>query len=204
MLIFALVNLSTSTILPNFVGKATTKSNGQTLIGAFIAKHPLNLRNTWTLTQLLFGICMTGAALVRRVSLIRIFISIMGISWACTIWIPFALISTAISARNTRSYMDSFEGPRRLEPATVLALHNVAISAPQVLAALLSIVIFWMTGNKGNGLSVVLGIAGMSGLAASWVSRRLSPSMEPEAREDHDEAILLVSQAEAGSASNDV
>ena len=194
MLIFAIVSLAATAVLPIAItSQERLGSIKKELViskWALLQRH-ITIRNSWILSQALFGVCMIGMSLFPYMVTIKVFVGLLGLSWACTIWIPFALISTAISARNTKAYSDTVDCPRGLEPATVLAIHNVAISAPQAIAAILSSVVFWVSGSQSNGLAWILGIAGIFGFLAAWAARGLRTVTILD-RSVGDEAILLM------------
>ena len=192
MLIFAIVSLASSALLPVFIESSQLPLKGRRESNPLHWIPPISLRDVWAGSQVLFGLCMLAPALFANVAVIKTFVGFLGISWACTIWIPFALITTSISARNARSFVDTVDDPSGLEPATVLALHNFALSAPQAVTACLSSLIFWLTGGQDSGIPLVLGIGGLAGLGAAWAARSLSatPSSENDALE---EGIALVS-----------
>lgn len=80
--------------------------------------------------------------------------SIVGISWSLTIWAPFALISGEIAerdeARRRRHRQKLVSGTEDDPEASeeedkagiILGLHNVAVSAPQVVATMICSLVF--------------------------------------------------------------
>ena len=62
-----------------------------------------------------------------------------------------------------------------MKVGSVMGLHNVAIAAPQVLAALLCSGVFKVLGMAGveDALGWVLRVAGLAMLGAVWVGREL-------------------------------
>jgi solute carrier family 45 protein 1/2/4 len=81
-------------------------------------------------------------------------IAILGISWACTIWIPFLLISERTSKTIVQA---SWNGEQDIPgPGLVMSLHNVSIAAPQIVSALLCSVVFWVVGEGKGGVRWVL------------------------------------------------
>ncbi|KAL4957777.1 Sodium/hydrogen exchanger family-domain-containing protein [Aspergillus filifer] len=143
----------------------------------------LTLRRTWLLSQVLFAVCMFSTFFVTSVNAASAVIGLIGISWALSLWAPFALISAEVAtleeerrARRYRSDRTSYNEREESEssPSTqlnadaneydletgrsrapkkgddentaqagiVLGLHNVAVSAPQVLSSLVCSAIF--------------------------------------------------------------
>ncbi|KAL4883275.1 hypothetical protein BJY04DRAFT_185199 [Aspergillus karnatakaensis] len=177
------------------------------------------LRRAWVLSQILFALCTFSTFFISSVNAATVVIALVGISWAVTLWAPFALISAEVAtleeerrARRRRSelatYNESNLPPRVNEfdpdasdddleigssrsPAAVeedenlaqagivLGLHNVAISAPQVLSSLVCSAIFKVF-QKPRGepyddsVGWVLRFGGCAALLAAWLTSRLS------------------------------
>src|SRR6266480_445700 len=106
----------------------------------------LTLRRAWLLSHLLFAFCMFLTFVVRSVVLATVLVALIGIPWAVTMWAPYALIAADISKREAirrgliRARTRDAELLARGEEAdedqagVVLGIHNVSISAPQVLS----------------------------------------------------------------------
>jgi solute carrier family 45 protein 1/2/4 len=60
----------------------------------------LTLRRTWLLSHLLFAICMFSTFFITSTEAAIAVIGIVGISWAVTLWAPFALISAEVAQRD--------------------------------------------------------------------------------------------------------
>ncbi|KAL4807819.1 sodium/hydrogen exchanger 3 [Aspergillus unguis] len=150
----------------------------------------LTLRRTWLLSQILFSLCMLSTFFISSVTAASVVIGLIGISWALSLWAPFALISAEVAtleerrrARHRRTERATDDGqtchaqrkhhadaranqiqygqPEPDEASSessrsvkaeedenlaqagiVLGLHNVAVSAPQVLSSLICSAIF--------------------------------------------------------------
>ncbi|KAJ5609678.1 hypothetical protein N7528_010245 [Penicillium herquei] len=57
----------------------------------------LTLRRTWLLSHVLFAICTFSTFFISSYQVGSIAIGLIGISWAVTLWAPFALISAEVS-----------------------------------------------------------------------------------------------------------
>jgi solute carrier family 45 protein 1/2/4 len=57
----------------------------------------LTLRRTWLLSHILFALCMFSTFFISYYPAGSIVIGFVGISWAVTLWAPFALISAEVS-----------------------------------------------------------------------------------------------------------
>jgi solute carrier family 45 protein 1/2/4 len=127
------------------------------------------LRRAWMLSQILFFAAMTCTVFVRTVEVATILIGLVGITWALTLWAPWAIISAEISRRDAemRERKQRNFSPNR-EPAespssddysnqdsdsqnddedadqagVILGIHNMAIAAPQIIATVASSIIF--------------------------------------------------------------
>jgi solute carrier family 45, member 1/2/4 len=58
------------------------------------------LRRAWMYAQILFTVCMLSTVFVRTVTVATILIGLVGITWALTLWAPWAIISAEISRRD--------------------------------------------------------------------------------------------------------
>ncbi|KAK4690270.1 hypothetical protein P7C71_g6480, partial [Lecanoromycetidae sp. Uapishka_2] len=109
-------------------------------------------------------------------------IASVGLSWALTLWAPFAIIGNELAARqslqDTISDISGEEPPpvsRDVQAGAIMGLHNVAISAPQIIAALASSGIFELAKLRGssNGTAWVLRSGGFAALGAAYLTSRL-------------------------------
>ena len=130
----------------------------------------------------LFVTTITGATVLTAVA---------GISAALAQFVPFTLISAALS-RQREKRASALNGHKNLlepyvmEPGIVMGLHNMAIAAPQLVAACVSSVIFWASdGRRGDGVGTARALAagGLSALVALWFTANL--------REDKRELNIL-------------
>ncbi|KIW25109.1 uncharacterized protein PV07_10774 [Cladophialophora immunda] len=163
----------------------------------------LTLRRTWLMSQLLFTLCMWSTVFISTPLAASIMTALVGVSWSLTLWAPFALISAEISRRDeTRrrrqrqrlmngedlDEIDDKEADEEDQAGIILGLHNVAISAPQILATLISSAIFKLLQkprNEPGDVSVgwTLRIGGLGALAAAFITWRMK---EPGSEDDTD------------------
>ncbi|KAI9669799.1 MAG: hypothetical protein M1829_005054 [Trizodia sp. TS-e1964] len=153
----------------------------------------LTLRRAWLLSHVLFAICTWLTILVRSTAGATALVGIIGIPWAITLWAPFALISAEISKRDalrrSRRSSTTITGDANLEDQAgiILGLHNVAISAPQILATIGSSIIFKFLqkpmGSLGDeSVGWVLRAGGIFALVAAYMTTRVGE--EKDAGED--------------------
>ena len=141
----------------------------------------LTLRRTWLLSHLLFALLTWLTLFVRNVTSATILVALIGIPWAITQWIPFALIAVEIRRNEARAqrYADDDHAEGGAEQAgVILGIHNVAIAAPQVVATLVSSGIFRALqkerGSVGDdSVGWVLRFGGLAALVAAWLTRRV-------------------------------
>ena len=163
------------------------------------------LRRAWLLAQILFVACMSSTFFISTPLGGSIMTAIVGVSWSLSLWAPFALISGEISKR------EELKRKRRRErrangedvdevadketeeddqAGIILGLHNVAISAPQVLSTLISSAIFNLLQKPRNepgdtSVGWTLRIGGLSTLIAVYITYRMQ-----EPSDDKEEDIL--------------
>ncbi|KAI0010292.1 major facilitator superfamily domain-containing protein [Xylariaceae sp. FL0662B] len=189
LLIFAITSLATNVLLPFFIdptydnnpaisnapGEAPGISRdhvpGSKKFLEYLVIPGFTLRRAWLLSHFLFAGSMFCAVLVRTVGAATTLIGLIGITWALSLWAPWAIISAEISRRDIvyrarkhrlRSIIqgDQSDSPhssgeypdqeRRLqddeeEPdqaGVILGIHNMAIASPQFIATLGSSIIF--------------------------------------------------------------
>ncbi|KAH7369971.1 sucrose transporter [Rhexocercosporidium sp. MPI-PUGE-AT-0058] len=120
----------------------------------------------WTFAHAYFAIAMFLTFLVTSQTGSMMLVASVGISWAVTLWVPYSLIGVLLSKQH-----QGFRG----EPETgaVMGLHNAAISAPQILSALISSIVFAIL--NGADVSVVwtLRIGGCWAVVAAVCSWKL-------------------------------
>lgn len=183
LLMYAITSLSVNVVLPFFI----TPSYDAPSSAASIYSHKsyttrfsrfmdnlaipgLTLRRAWLISHLLFAACMFSTLIVRSITGATVLIALVGVSWAMTLWAPFAIISAEVSKRDAvrRARQQSIVGEDDLDEdqagklfcrchsvyvliyrkllitflGIILGIHNMSVAAPQILATLGSSVIF--------------------------------------------------------------
>ncbi|KAL8796456.1 MAG: hypothetical protein Q9195_001130 [Heterodermia aff. obscurata] len=143
----------------------------------------LTLRRAWFLSHILFAICMFLTFFIRTTTGATVLVGIVGLSWALTLWAPFALISAEISKRDAAARKLGGGAAKEDKAGIVLGLHNVAVSAPQILATLVSSAIFKVTqkprGSAGDdSVGWVLRFGGLAALVAAYMTSRIGEEAE--------------------------
>lgn len=190
---------------------------------AYLQIPGFTLRRAWLISHVLFAACMFSTFFVYTHQAGSAVIGLLGISWAMTLWAPFALISAEVSRidteyriRRVRAARTVAEGSRDAattaadrhryshydedlenghevphvkapgeedenpaQAGIVLGLHNVAVSAPQILSSLVCSAIF-KTFQKPRGepwddsVGWVLRFGGVAALGAAYLTSRLT------------------------------
>jgi len=166
--------------------------------GKFLLSHlqipGLTLRRAWFLSHLFFSICMFSTFFINSVRAATVVIGLVGISWALTLWAPFALISAEVAHRDAERRIRRCQAElaetggrtptaHREEESTdqagvILGLHNVAVSFPQIFSTIVSSIIFKAL-QKPRGkpwddsVGWVMKFGGCAALVAAYLAKRL-------------------------------
>ncbi|KAK4947011.1 hypothetical protein LTR10_014153 [Elasticomyces elasticus] len=159
----------------------------------------LTLRRAWLLSQILFALCTFSTFFIKTPTAATIMTALVGISWSLSLWAPFALISAEISQRDEirrkkqrQRRRDGEDDDKEDEDADqagiILGLHNVAISAPQIIATLISSAVFKALQKPRNvpgdtSVGWTLRIGGVATLVAAFITWRMK---EPGDEEEPD------------------
>ncbi|KAJ9608395.1 hypothetical protein H2200_007383 [Cladophialophora chaetospira] len=164
----------------------------------------LTLRRAWLLAQLLFAGCMWSTLFISTPLGGSIMVALVGISWSLSLWAPFAFISGEIAKREEArrkkrreriangqdiDEVDDKESDEEDQAGIILGLHNVALSAPQVLATLISSAIFKVLQKPRNvpgdtSVGWTLRIGGLAALVAAYITWRMK---EPGTEDEDDD-----------------
>ena len=154
----------------------------------------LTLRRAWFLSHLLFSFSMFSTFFINSVRAATVVIGLVGISWALTLWAPFALISAEVAHRDaerrirryqaelaetgSRTPTDHCEEEPTDQAGIILGLHNVAVSFPQIFSTVVSSIIFKAL-QKPRGepwddsVGWVMRFGGCATLVAAYLAKRL-------------------------------
>jgi len=189
LLIYSIVSLITNVFLPFLIAptydtQPVAESPGEGPVAAvkdyegdkkpwldYLIIPGFTLRRAWMLSLLLFTVSMFCTVFVRTVEAATFLIGLVGITWALTLWAPWAIISAEISRRDAalrsqkrnispnratdderRPSIDGYsdedqdveaKDEEEVDQAgVILGIHNMAIAAPQMIATFLSSIIF--------------------------------------------------------------
>ncbi|KAI4708661.1 hypothetical protein J4E89_006717 [Alternaria sp. Ai002NY15] len=163
----------------------------------------LTLRRSWFISHILFAVLMVLTFFVRSTLGATVLVGAIGVPWCVTNWAPFAIISSEISKRDAirRGIIKPRDRESQLiaegeddgsgadSAGVVLGIHNVAIAAPQVIATLVSAIMFKLLqkprGTSGDtSVAWVLRFGGICALVAAWLTLQVNEEKEEEEEEE--------------------
>ena len=163
----------------------------------------LSLRRAWLISHVVFALLMASTLFIGSTHAATVFVSAVGVPWAVTNWAPFALIAAEISKRDAirrglrpppstregQALASGDEEDSADQAGVVLGIHNVAIAAPQVIATLVSSIIFKTLqkprGVPGdNSVAWTLRFGGLCAIAAAWLTGYVGEGDEPPPEQD--------------------
>jgi solute carrier family 45 protein 1/2/4 len=136
----------------------------------------------WSVSLGLSAVLMCLALVTTILDVTIVLVAMNGIPWAVTNWVPFVLIGklTADSERFPDCEITGqLANASSRSGGSLIGLHNIAISAPQILAAGLSGGILGLAQVAGSayGTGWVLWAGGLASLAAAGVAFRSATQM---------------------------
>jgi solute carrier family 45 protein 1/2/4 len=175
-LVFAIFALITNIVMPSLVAETRCTDSPSKKPQHSIPQ--IEMTRAWSLSHLLFAGCMFSTIFISSQVSATILVALVGISWAFTLWVPFAIIGREVASRQERNakVLEGELGPAQQDQAgAIMGLHNCAISAPQILAALACGFIFWLAPKLGSqdGIGWVLRFGGCGGLIAAWLAAKI-------------------------------
>ena len=181
-LLFSTVAFATNLLLPLLLGVSTKKGHSATKKSA-----RFGISQAWTCAHIFFALAMFATMMVTSQAAATFLVASVGLSWAFTHWAPFAIIGNELghelAAR--RSFDISTHGSLEdetsmvnveVQAGAVMGLHNVAISAPQIIAALACSLIFALAKSLGSqdGTGWVLRAGGCAALFAAYLTSKFN------------------------------
>ncbi|KTW31545.1 hypothetical protein T552_00186 [Pneumocystis carinii B80] len=180
-LLFSIISLFGTFFFPLFVsGKKLFKYIFR--LKFYNILQNINIQFLWTFGHFIFTLCMLSTILVKSITQATIIIALCGLSWAITLWAPFSLIAIQLSSNNQLH-----------RSGTILGVHNIFITVPQVLSIIMVGIIFKLTGykkfediikcndNMDYSFIWIFQISGISALIAMYLSFKIytnDPSYE--------------------------
>lgn len=180
--LFSIVAFATNLLLPLLLGISTR--------AGLPTKRPpakFGISQAWTCAHIFFALAMFATMMVSSQIAATFLVASVGLSWALTHWAPFAIIGnelgSELAARQSFSTSthgsldDEMSNPSvEVQAGAVMGLHNVAISAPQIIASLACSVIFALAKSLGSqdGTGWILRAGGCAALCAAYLTSRFN------------------------------
>lgn len=124
-----------------------------------VSRQITTMRQLWITAQGPFGLTMLSASVTNSSASVILLFSMVGLSWAASVWIPFALLGEEISRSfspaeeattplapmqdfdddqeekgcNGEGITDRGNGGLPSQPGLIYGMHNVSIALPQIL-----------------------------------------------------------------------
>lgn len=153
--------------------------------------HPIfsrmTLRNLWCFSQLFFTLDTAAMFMTRSFKGGTVEVTCLGLCWAVTAWIPFALVGEMIHELSDTQPTSPPEQPacenttpgsptwsetqsllkatRPMSGGTILGIHNLAIVIPQFISSLAASVIFKIASAASSDTNQQNSLAGGEGIA---------------------------------------
>ena len=137
-------------IAGNWFGVLTAVQSIAAVVWSYVlAKVPNNHHKLrYGISLLLGGVGYTSIFLIHSQGFLILSFILIGISWAGMNTYPLTMVSNALSGKHMGTY---------------LGLFNCSICLPQIVASLLSFMIFPMVGNSMPAMMLITGISGFLG-----------------------------------------
>ncbi|TAQ86881.1 hypothetical protein B7494_g4774 [Chlorociboria aeruginascens] len=179
-LFFAIIALLANTTLPFFIRAPNPTPRSKTHPATQHRRFQVprtTVTRAWTISLLFFALAMFSTVFVTALPGAMVIIALVGLSWAMTLWAPYAIIGTEIMARPDVENSYTAKASASADAGVILSLHNMAISAPQIVAAMLCAAVFGIANALGSRDVVgwalrVGGLAGLGAAALSWELER--------------------------------
>lgn len=171
-LAFSCISFTASAILPAFVERYQRLVSPTKTTYVSSRFRTSTLVTLWSLASGLSALLMFLTLVSTSFEVTIVLMAANGIPWAVTIWVPFALVGQ-FTADQTNS--TCYDGDGNIaenishSSGSIVGLHNIAISAPQILAAGISSAILWAAQVAGSqyGTGWVLRAGGLAYLVAA-------------------------------------
>jgi solute carrier family 45 protein 1/2/4 len=194
LLLFATTALITGVVLPMMLLRRPREEGAYSKVQKEEGKdqHPTKsiqnpIQRVWMWSHVLYATCILSTFLVKSLLGTYTLVGLCGISWAVTIWAPFSLISMEIrnEEEEEADTADDGQGDGDIDlierrSGIVMTLHNAAISTPQIVAVIISSIVFRVCtssssnnlGGTDSGIVWTLRITALSALVAAVMAKR--------------------------------
>jgi hypothetical protein len=135
LLFFSCFSLLMSAVLPRFF---QTRQTPASFDANQSKRNPLAL--LFMLSQVIFALCMFATIFIKVVWQAQMLVTIVGLCWAVTMWVPFSLIGHYLLSHEK-------EQEQGLTAGIILGIHNIYIVLPGFISSALNALIFLILGN---------------------------------------------------------
>jgi len=141
LLIYSIISLVASFIIP------TAKSAYDNLNSSDSHADPQTFyRKIWIFSEIFLAIVFFSTIAVSKVWQAIAIISLCGISWAVSMWVPFALIGEYLEIYNcnqdSKNDNEEESNESKLSAGIILGIHNMYVVLPQFVVTFLSSIFF--------------------------------------------------------------
>jgi solute carrier family 45 protein 1/2/4 len=175
-LLFAIIGLLANILLPRILLPLSSQTHSEKSPDASRRYYfqKFSMMDAWTASHIFTAVALFSTILISSQISGTIVIASLGVPWALTLWIPYAFIGAELASIKESTSMEIDELQVKSAGA-ILSIHNMAISAPQIMAALICAMIFWVaeTAGSSDGVGWTMRIGGVASLVAAWLSRGL-------------------------------
>ncbi|TIC89982.1 General alpha-glucoside permease [Colletotrichum higginsianum] len=170
VLSFASVSFLTSLCLPAVTGHMAARRRRPNRAWHDVGGMPLS--RLLVHAQRLLAFCMFLTLFAWTVPVATAIVSVAGVSWAVSMWVPFALINAEIADMRNPSSALYVPGE---QAGWILGMHNMAISLPQLASALVCSVLFkvFESFRVLDGVAWAFRLSGVAMLVSSRYSGKL-------------------------------
>lgn len=161
LLVHSISSLIFTFVAPFFVAESPTDI--ASMIRVVPRTHPsgllsksLSVKKMWSAAHLIFVLCMASTFVIKSSGAAILMFAFLGIPWGCALWAPFVLIAEEISSIKEKKIMYERDSARvkpdminyEYESGIILGIHNVFVSAPQVVSSLFSSLLFLILSSR--------------------------------------------------------
>lgn len=180
----------------------TVFSFSSTIFTFLLPRINVETKTIWIFSFVVYALAMVATGFVVNLHQVLVIFATVGFTWACTIWIPFALTAERIHQLpltevppienepreeelhlETESISDSASITGHEEKSgIILGIHNSAITLPQFISAFSSFVIFQLVEKKsedthndgGRAIAITLQVGGFTALLAAFYAYKIN------------------------------
>jgi solute carrier family 45 protein 1/2/4 len=177
-MMFAILALGMNVVLPYIKRASPTTDFAKEGSWAQRLQHLRQTHILWSMGLGLYALLMFSTFFISSSAGGTITIAIAGLAWGINQYAPYTIIGEEIAAQQANQSLLVEQGGKGMvanQSGAMLGVHSVAVCVPQILAALLSSLIFWAMAKIGleDAVGWVLRLSGVAGMVAAWLAWKL-------------------------------